>query len=164
MPTFRLTWIKPAVPDFVVLCDLLIIQKKLCSAPFHLYTSLSVASSLCYSEDEQKFERSVKELGLLQKFKPQLLQFLNIQSLLPHLASSNLITPDEESRLSSTTKTDMDKKLLLLQIIPSKGLEAFQLLLSALEAETSHEGHKCLTERLSKAQEELMKPQSKLYE
>ena len=101
----------------------------------------------------------MKELGLLRKFRPQLLQFLNIQALLPYLASSNLITPNEESQLSSPSKTDMDKKTLLLQIIPSKGPKAFELLLSALEDETSHEGHKYLAEMLCK---ELINLQGKL--
>lgn len=86
---------------------------------------------------------------ILKRNNADLMQYLNMPALLPHLYQNDLVTRDEYQNLSSKNATDFDKHGYFLQgVLPHKGPDAFDRLLKCLKEEDQHSGHKHLAQLL----------------
>ena len=83
-------------------------------------------------------EEEGKKLKMLRKCCPQLVKFMNPDSLCPVLFSKELLNSDELERLSKFEKTTRDKILFIVLTIPTKGTGAFSRFIDSLR-ETSEE-------------------------
>ena len=71
-------------------------------------------------------------------------KYLNVEELIPHLNTQQLLTKAEEAKLSSSTDRSLANKKLILEILPSKSPDAFLLFFQALKCEKNHKGHQYL--------------------
>ncbi len=86
---------------------------------------------------------------LLQETSYELLGSLNIDSLLPHLQKERLLTHEEFEALIHPLKTGLEKKNILLSILPSKGEHAYDRFLTCLTNSDDHSGHSYLVKLLT---------------
>ena len=63
---------------------------------------------------------------------------MNPDTLRPHMASKRLLTRDEQERLGLPGMTTTDKCMFILQTLPSKGRDSFDLFVDCLQ-ETAEE-------------------------
>lgn len=94
-----------------------------------------------------------KHIKILNWFEKELLLSLNVQSLLIPLRKNKLITSQEEKCLEKFAEEDLisgttKAKTVFLQILKSKGPDAFGIFLNVLGDETEHMGHKSLYKKL----------------
>lgn len=94
-----------------------------------------------------------KHIKILNWFEKELILSLNVQSLLAPLRKSKLITSQEEKSLEKFAEDDLisgttKAKTVFLQILKSKGPDAFGIFLNVLGDETEHMGHKSLHKKL----------------
>ena len=77
----------------------------------------------------------------------EFVKYINWQSLLPFLESRNLLDPDSTFHLSHAHKSDQEKgNYFLLQVLPTKGRDAYQRFYSCIAQEKEHSGHTSLLE------------------
>ena len=69
----------------------------------------------------------------LQQLTVELVNNMNPDQLRPHLFQKCLLTRDEQERVSLPVMTTMDKNMFILQRIPSKGSDAFDLFVECLQ-------------------------------
>ena len=82
------------------------------------------------------------------------LQLLNVEELIPHLYSSELITGNEKERLTSPLTTTEDKARTLFSLLKTKGPTAFRIFVKkCLAIEGKHLGHKELYQQLTAPKE-----------
>ena len=94
-----------------------------------------------------------KHIKILNWFEKELLLSLNIQSLLAPLRNKKLITSWEEKKLEKLVDVDLTSrtntaKATFLQILKSKGPNAFGKFLNVLRDENEHSGHQSLHGKL----------------
>ena len=80
----------------------------------------------------------------LKQHQLNFIQLINLQSLIPHLNEQDLITRDEQDRLTNPLLTECERIVDLLYIIERQGAEAYPHFLEAIKQETTHSGHKVL--------------------
>lgn len=83
---------------------------------------------------------------LLRKYQPELVQYINIEALLPYLVQQHLLTDHEKEVLLNEFLTHRVKVMKLLHFIECKGPTGFQMFLKAIANEPDHEGHKYIAE------------------
>ena len=79
-----------------------------------------------------------------------LIQNLNIQALLPHLLSNQLLTQDEYEEIArfKDIPTEQNRHFSLV-VLPRKGQSAHEKLVKSLKSETTHLGHRDLVKLLA---------------
>lgn len=92
----------------------------------------------------EKFKNSLKI------FNKELTECLNVPTLIPFLYKQNLITGDDYDILNQPFRTKQDRNRYLLQILPSKGGDAFNRFIECLKDAEEHLGHQYLAELLEK--------------
>ena len=92
----------------------------------------------------------VGDSGLLKKHQPELVRFIDLQSLFPYLIRENLLTRDEQEILLNTQFTRTEHNLKLLALVEKKGKYGFESFLKALEEEHDHKGHEALVTLLKR--------------
>ena len=101
--------------------------------------SLSVIDKVVITDIVQP---SVGDSGLLKKYQSELVQYIDLPSLIPYLNRHNLLTDDEQEMLLNTQFTERERILKLLALVEKKGKDGFESFLKALEEEPEHIGHK----------------------
>lgn len=86
---------------------------------------------------------------LIQECSYELLNSLNVDSLLPHLQKERLLTHEEFEALIHPLKTSHEKKNILLSILPTKGENAYERFLTCLTNSDDHSGHSYLVKLLT---------------
>ncbi len=101
-------------------------------------------STFCHAEKIQRFKKA------LRKHSRDLIECMNVQSLLPHLQEQELLTTHEYEKLTQEvhTKTPCELNHLLLRILPTKGEYAFERFLKCLTGADEHLGHRQLVKLL----------------
>ena len=91
---------------------------------------------------------NIHQLGTATKFEvilhqcyEQLIQYMDINELLPFLIREQLVTTHESEVLTNPYETRKEKNLYLLSKLPTKGENAFELFLKCLEESNEHLGH-----------------------
>ncbi len=84
---------------------------------------------------------------VLQKHNRELIECLNVRSLLPYLYEQELLTSDEYETLKMGTRNEQNQSLL--HILPSKGEHACKRFLKCLTQAKEHLGHAQLATLLS---------------
>lgn len=82
---------------------------------------------------------------LLRQHQPLLVQYIDLDSLIPYLNQQLLLTDDENEILLNLYLSNRKRVLKLLQFVESKGEEGFLRFLRAIESEQEHMGHVELT-------------------
>ena len=72
-------------------------------------------------------------------------KYLNVDELIQHLKTRQLLTEAEEATLSSADRRHASEKLIF-GILPSKSPDAFLLFYEALKCEKKHKGHQYLVQ------------------
>ena len=99
---------------------------------------------------------------ILQSLQSDIILTIQLTHLLPILRQKRLVTQAEFQHLSSDEKeSDMDKNAKLMRIIISKGEDAFDLFVKALQEEKEHLGHGSLAKRLLSEQRRLIAGETK---
>ena len=84
----------------------------------------------------------------LKEHHCRIIEYLDVNTLLPHLWEKGLITPNERDMLDSMQSTPRKQARYLLRILPGKGKLGFKRFLECLREEKYHLGHedliKCL--------------------
>ena len=100
---------------------------------------------LTMQPQEKKWE---SEWSCLKEHHCKIIEYLNVNTLLPHLWAKGLLTPSEREMLDSMHLTPHKQARYLLKILPGKGRHGFKLFLECLRDEKDHLGHeelvKCL--------------------
>ena len=102
-----------------------------------------------------------EEIQLSETFRQQMkkelnsvLQSLNVKELIPHLQTNQLITNEEQERLTNPYNTSEEQTRILFSILKTKGPTAFYLLVEeCLAKEESHLRHKDLYQLLTAVME-----------
>lgn len=76
----------------------------------------------------------------------EMLEYLNLKSILPHLVSNALVTQPEKEHLSNSLYTTQARILKLTRFLSSKGESCVTKFLQCLENEKNHVGHATLLE------------------
>ena len=95
----------------------------------------------------------------LQQCTVELVKKMNPDTLRPYLAGKRLLTRDEQERLGLPTMITADKNLFILQTLPSKGRDSFDLFVDCLQ-DTAEEvpAHLELVHQLLDNLSKLMEP------
>ena len=102
-----------------------------------------------------KRARSAAQLQILKRYSPDLMQYINIRSLLPHLQANCLVTDEDVSYLTNSHKTEQDRIEYLLSKIPRNGPSTFDRFVECLRGERGHSGHQYLAKQLRAANERI---------
>ena len=78
---------------------------------------------------------------LLRHHQPELVQYINLESLVPYLNQQQLLTDDENDTLLNLYLSNRIRVIKLLQFMETKGDEGFQRFLKAIAYEQDHMGH-----------------------
>ena len=84
----------------------------------------------------------------LKEHHRMIIEYLNVNALLPHLNEKYLLTPSENEVLYSMRTTPREQARHLLTILPGKGKKGFKLFLECLRDEKDYLGHKDLAKCL----------------
>ena len=91
---------------------------------------------------ESEWSQSLKEHHC------KIIEYLDVNTLLPHLWEKGLLTPNERDMLDSMHTTPRKQARYLLRILPGKGKRGFKLFLESLRDEKYHLGHEDLVKCL----------------
>jgi len=81
-----------------------------------------------------------KDKDVLSDLGPNILEGLNIATVLPYLVKYNLTTSEEKELLLSSSITNIDKKkLLIYSWLPHKGCDSLSRFMKALNASINEE-------------------------
>ena len=80
----------------------------------------------------------------LKEHHRMIIEYLNVNALLPHLDEKCLLTRSESEVLYSMRMRPREQARHLLRILPGKGKDGFKLFLECLHDEKDHLGHKDL--------------------
>jgi hypothetical protein len=95
---------------------------------------------------EKKWESEWSQC--LKEHHCRIIEYLNVNTLLPHLWENGLLTPNERDWLDSMRKTPREQARYLLRILPGKGKRGFKRFLECLREEKYHLGHEDLVKCL----------------
>ncbi len=84
----------------------------------------------------------------LKEHHCRFIEYLDVNTLLPHLWEKGLLTPNERDWLDSMRKTPREQARYLLRILPGKGKHGFKRFLECLREEKYHLGHEDLVKCL----------------
>ena len=99
---------------------------------------------------------------ILQSLQSDITLTIQLTPLLPLLRRKHLVSQAEFQHFSSGDKeSDMDKNAKLMRIIITKGEDAFDLFVEALQEEKEHLGHGSLAKRLLSEQRRLKASETK---
>lgn len=95
---------------------------------------------------EKKWESEWSQC--LKEHHCRIIEYLDVNTLLPHLWEKGLLTPNERDMLDSMHTTPRKQARYLMRILPGKGKLGFKRFLECLHEEKYHLGHedliKCL--------------------
>ena len=98
---------------------------------------------------EKKWESEWSQC--LKEHHCKIIEYLDVNTLLPHLWEKGLLTPNERDILDSMHTTPRKQARYFLKILPGKGKHGFKRFLECLRDEKYHLGHedlvKCLDHR-----------------
>ena len=75
-----------------------------------------------------------KKKRALQRLHVKLVSDMNPEEMKDRLYEKTLLTRDEYERIGLPNKTTKDKNIFILQLIPTKGKDAFDLFVDCLQA------------------------------
>lgn len=85
----------------------------------------------------------------LKEHHCRIIEYLDVNTLLPHLWEKGLLTPNERDTLDSMRMTPREKARYLLRRLQGKGKRGFKLFLECLRDEKYHLGHEDLVKCLN---------------
>ena len=84
----------------------------------------------------------------LREHHCRIIDYLDVNTLLPHLWEKGLLTPNERDTLDSMHTTPRKQARYLLRLLPGKGKYGFKRFLECLREEKYHLGHEDLVKCL----------------
>jgi len=93
-----------------------------------------------------------KYLKILQDHREELTTTLDPNTLLPHLSQFKLVTEAEFNELSSDVNrlSTQQRNSKLLDMITTKGTNAFDLFIAAIKKANGHLGHETIAKKLER--------------
>ena len=78
---------------------------------------------------------------------PEIIELTNLECLLPHLVSVDLLDPAATDYLLNETRTEHQKGVYFyLKVLPSKGPDAYTMFYKCLCNEKKHSGHQSVVQ------------------
>ena len=99
----------------------------------------------------QEHARSATKREILNHHYSDFMHYINVRQLLHRLIPKRLLTSEEVDYLSNSTRTEQECIRYLLEVIPRKGPNAFDLFVTSLSEEKDHRGHQYLAKKLTLA-------------
>ena len=94
---------------------------------------------------------------IIEKCSVEIVEYLDVQEIFPHLNSQGLLTGDDRQILQNTCTTNKVKARYLLDALPRKEEGFLNKFLHCLYQTTSGTGHRNIAKALSASYEEVMK-------